>query len=239
MSYKSLFIDLDHTLCDTEGADKKAVIDFDKTLLNEWNIELENNIASQFIQAIYNPPLSVDFAELRINDPALHRSSLLYHILLENNITHISKEDCTNLNSLFMDLRMKYFDFFDGVSELLMLLRKKYKLVLITNGPSYSQRSKITKCEVESFFDHILVGGEQAYSKPHASIFNSACELAGCNISEAIHIGDSLESDIAGANQIGLDCIWVSAAIESIPSNYQAKWIVNSFIEIAPILNKD
>ena len=50
------------------------------------------------------------------------------------------------------------------------------------------------------FGDGILVGGEEVLAgrkeKPDPGIFLKACELAGCTPAEAIHVGDSLTTDV-------------------------------------------
>ncbi len=236
MTYRSLFIDLDDTLCDTSTGDKKAVADYDQILLNKWDVATNHNIAAKLIHAIYQPPVDDQYKTLRNSNPAEHRSMLLFNIFKEAELDHISQSECSELNDVFMELRMKYFDFFDGALDLLKLYKKKYKCVLITNGPTYSQRLKIARCNVESHVDHILVGGEQPHSKPHASIFKRACELVGCATNEVIHMGDSLFSDIGGANGVGMDCIWINAENKEIPAEYHVKWKVSSFVETSSFL---
>lgn len=56
--------------------------------------------------------------------------------------------------------------------------------VIITNGHPNIQRGKLAACDAAASFAHILVGGEEIAAgraeKPAASIFFSACRLAGC-----------------------------------------------------------
>ena len=40
--------------------------------------------------------------------------------------------------------------------------------------------------------------------KPDPAIFDSALELAGCEASEAIHVGDTREEDVEGAEAAGI-----------------------------------
>ena len=70
------------------------------------------------------------------------------------------------------------------------------------------QRDKIVACNAEALFPKIIVGGEEVLEgrpeKPAASIFMKACEMAGCEPAEAIHVGDSVASDIQGGiNAVG------------------------------------
>ena len=45
--------------------------------------------------------------------------------------------------------------------------------------------------------------------KPARSIFEKALKLAGCEAHEAIHVGDSLAADIAGAQNSGITSVWI------------------------------
>ena len=62
--------------------------------------------------------------------------------------------------------------------------------VIITNGHADIQRIKLQACRAEDLFDGILVGGEEViagrHEKPHPSIFQAACKLAGCKAGEVI-----------------------------------------------------
>ena len=89
------------------------------------------------------------------------------------------------------------------------------------------QRQKLVACEGAALFgeSHLLVGGEEilkgGHEKPHASIFTKACVAAAADhpegapiaCAEAIHVGDSLKSDIQGGINAGLAAtVWINAA---------------------------
>lgn len=82
------------------------------------------------------------------------------------------------------------------------ILSQKLLPLIITNGNAELQRDKLAACGAYSFFpdSQIIVGGEEVMAgreeKPAASIFMKACKLAGCEPSEAIHVGDNLYTDV-------------------------------------------
>ena len=57
--------------------------------------------------------------------------------------------------------------------------------------------------------DHIIIGGQEPEQKPARSIFDKALQLANCAAHEAIHVGDSLATDIAGAQNSGITSVWI------------------------------
>jgi len=123
------------------------------------------------------------------------------------------------LQKTFDSVRLAEFEFLDGVPELVARLRARgMAMVVITNGHHEVQRAKLDRCRAEEIFgsENILVGGEELiagrHAKPHPSIFLRACELVGCEPSEAAMIGDSLLVDVGGALEAGLRAaIWVNA----------------------------
>ena len=104
--------------------------------------------------------------------------------------------------------RLESIRLIDGVKELCDALRAEGRAVaLITNGDSTVQRDKLRAAGVEAAVPAAmtLVGGEQPQQKPAASIFQAALALAeGVKPAEAIHVGDSLTTDMAGARNAGL-----------------------------------
>ena len=77
------------------------------------------------------------------------------------------------------------------------------KTVMITNGHHKVQRDKLGAVMAHEQFpepETIIVGGEEVlkgeHEKPHVSIFKKACAVARCEPHEAIHVGDSLSTDV-------------------------------------------
>lgn len=62
------------------------------------------------------------------------------------------------------------------------------------------QRDKLNACSASNLFDEskIIVAGEYAEQKPHASIFKTACEALGEPASATVMVGDNYNADIAG-----------------------------------------
>jgi len=46
------------------------------------------------------------------------------------------------------------------------------------------------------------------YNRPHRFIFETALKKLGLNPSEAIHVGDLIETDIEGTKAIGMRAAW-------------------------------
>ena len=85
-----------------------------------------------------------------------------------------------------------------------------------TDGHKDVQRAKLAAPNIAGAlgkFDHIIVGGEQPFEKPHPSIFATALQLVSLEAKDVIHVGDSLATDIAGGIAANLRAtVWVNAS---------------------------
>lgn len=125
--------------------------------------------------------------------------------------------------------RMHHFKFVPGAVEMVERLRSHGRLaiVIITNGHHEVQRRKLEACGAAAVFGeaNLIVGGEEelngGHQKPHPSIFLKACTIAGCKPSEAVHIGDSLKTDVIGGRDAGLAAtIWINPKDTALPEGW-------------------
>ncbi len=124
--------------------------------------------------------------------------------------------------------RLQHCRPYDDVVPLLHVLVRRFPLCLLTNGSPAMQRAKCTASDLEPFFRYVFVGGEFARGKPDPLMFRAALEAIPCQPAEAVHIGDSLTHDIAGARNMGINSVWLNrkgtqrtdgaAGIESTPN---------------------
>lgn len=209
---KALFLDMDETLCDTTGANKKALFFLAEKAQSLFGGRIHPEaLTSRYLKGIYRE-LDARYSDilLPVTDEEAFRLALISLILNDLGIDDAKPSDIGELQASFDNARSYCFDFFPGIKELLVDLRGRFILVVITNGPAFSQMAKINAVNLENYVDHIIIGGQEKEEKPAKSIFQKALTLAHCNESEALHIGDSLKADIAGANNAGIRSVWVS-----------------------------
>lgn len=224
---KALFLDLDETLCDTTGANNKALSVMASTFGELFGNSINaKELANQYRKGIYREFTAAQKEEfLPIENEESFRHQLIASILKEANIHNVTKEHVSTLQNAFDESRTRFFDFFPGIAELLTELRTQFTLVVITNGPEFSQATKVERVNLQGYVDHIIIGGQEPEQKPAISIFEKALKLSHCNKHEAIHFGDSLSADIKGANNAGIRSVWIRHEQEN-----QHKDIVPDFV---------
>ena len=69
--------------------------------------------------------------------------------------------------------------------------------------------------------------------KPRNELFELALKKTGLSADEVLHIGDSLSSDIKGANSVGINAIWINRNGKDILDNITA---VSNLLEVLSYL---
>ena len=135
-------------------------------------------------------------------------------------------------DSWFADLT---FD--DGVESLLDRLSSQYRLALITNGPSWTQRAKIEQLQLSRWFEYMVVSGEFGAEKPDPQIFVHVLHHLEIDRSDAVMIGDNPDADIRGAHAVGMRAIWIAHDHLPYPDDLVPAWRrVTHVTQIAQIL---
>lgn len=108
------------------------------------------------------------------------------------------------------------------------------RLALVTNGEAESQRQKIERFDLSSFFDCILIEGEVGVGKPDERVFRRALDRLQSTSAEAWMIGDNLDLDVSAAQQLGLLGIWVDSSDSGLPEDSEVipDCIVQSISEL-------
>ena len=82
------------------------------------------------------------------------------------------------------------------------------RLVVVSNW-DLSLHDVLRALGLEPLLDGILTSAEIGARKPAPAMFDRALALAGASPAQAIHVGDSLEEDVAGARAAGIEPVLV------------------------------
>lgn len=98
------------------------------------------------------------------------------------------------------------------------LRRRGLKLAVVSNWePSLGRFLK--EFEVDGYFDTVLSSFAVGVHKPDPFIFRRALSSLGVTADQVIHVGPSLEEDVAGALGAGIRPVWLNRT--GIPTGHQ------------------
>lgn len=99
----------------------------------------------------------------------------------------------------------------DVLPTLEELARRGTKLAIVSNWDSHLP-SLLAALELDRFFPVVLVSALEKTSKPDPEIFRRACHRVDVAPGEALHVGDSVSEDLAGARGAGLSALLLDRA---------------------------
>ncbi|MDO4316259.1 MAG: YjjG family noncanonical pyrimidine nucleotidase [Oscillospiraceae bacterium] len=89
------------------------------------------------------------------------------------------------------------------------LTERGHRLYLVTNAVASVQRSRLKICAFGGLFTDAFISEEAGASKPSKAYYDYVrARVPDITPENALVIGDSLTTDIQGANNAGLPCCW-------------------------------
>jgi len=110
------------------------------------------------------------------------------------------------LATLLDSLRFKPFG---EVAPTLARWRGEGLRLVVASNWDVSLHEVLERTGLRELLDGVVTSAEIGVAKPARELFAAALELAGARAGEAIHVGDSLEEDIAGARAAGIEAVWL------------------------------
>ena len=122
----------------------------------------------------------------------------------------------------------------EDAPAVLAALSPRYKLCVATNGLSSMQAGRLAP--LSPFLCRTFISEEMGFIKPNPAFFRAMTEELGAEPSRCLMVGDSLGSDVAGANAAGMDCIWFNRSGAPLPPAYRVKAVISHLNELLEIL---
>ena len=142
------------------------------------------------------------------------------------------------LGEAFPEERRKRHVVFPEAEAVLKELRNRFKLGLITNGASDLQREKIDGSGLAHYFDSITISGEIGVGKPDPIIFKAALDSLGATPDTTVMVGNSLKSDIAAAQAVGLKAIWINRSASTHDGEIKPDAEITSLSELLTLIER-
>jgi len=104
-------------------------------------------------------------------------------------------------------------DLIPGADELMRQLKARgYPLALVADGPAATFPNNLHPYGLYDLFDVYAISEHLGVDKPHPDIFYHALKqlkIDPANHGRVLMIGNNLERDVKGANQLGLISVWL------------------------------
>lgn len=220
--YEYLLFDADNTLLDFDLAEKTAFAE----MCDECKVEYSDELYSRYH--------GINKGLWRmIEQGTITREELKFRRYYDL----VGDADVASEMASCYERRLGFQSFLlDGAIELCRELKHEYRLFIVTNGLASIQRSRLGASELPELFEKVYISEEVGFSKPDKRFFDAVIsDIGDSDRTRYLVIGDSLTSDIAGAEASGLDSCWYSP-MESIPEKCRPTYTVDRLGKLAELL---
>jgi putative hydrolase of the HAD superfamily len=101
------------------------------------------------------------------------------------------------------------FRIFPDVGFALGSARTRGARIVVVSNWDVSLHDVLARAGVSPLLHGVVTSAEYGARKPDPSIFADALKLAGVPAARAVHVGDSLEDDVAGARAAGIEAVLI------------------------------
>ena len=206
--YKVIIFDADHTVIDYLE-DEKAVL---RELLPTLGIEPTEETVAECddvsnetweeagLNAVHTPYIQEHYHTLYV----AHTEDLFKNLFRR----YPSPADPKETGLRFLKMLERPSIPCEGAVETLQALHGKYLICVATNAVSSIQRPRMQT--LSAWVDRLYISEEMSFIKPMPPFFSYILQDLGVSKDECLMVGDSLSSDIAGANASGIDSCWLN-----------------------------
>lgn len=179
-----------------------VVFDLDDTLYSE----------KQYVKSGFNAVASVlpnvyGAAEKLWNFFEGKKSPIDELLVSENIFSQELKEKCLKEYRY----NIPQIEMYDGVYNMLLRLKKKHKIGIITDGRPEGQRAKIKALNLQELADVIIITDELGgieFRKPNTLAFEKMAKQLKVDYKKMCYTGDNIKKDFIAPEKLEMGCIW-------------------------------
>lgn len=201
--YSTLLFDVDNTLLDFDVDERNAL----KKTLSEIGAPTEIQILNRYSQI--NAGLWRKFEKGEVTKEEL--KNIRFQKLFDE-IGFCCPVSSREINDRYLEHLGEGGVTIEGAEETVRaLFESGYKIYIVTNGVEHTQKMRLERSGLDRFILDSFVSEKIGVQKPFKAYFDYVFDnIEEKDRSKLLLIGDSLGSDIKGALDSGIDCVWLN-----------------------------
>lgn len=223
--FRFLFLDLDDTLLDFHKAEAIAV---DK--------------AFRAVGVQPTPELIARYSAVnKLHWQMLERGELTREEVLVERFAYLFREqgipaDPAACKTYYEDYLCLGHFFMPG-ADILAYLAPRYRLYLASNGTARVQESRLKSAGIGGYFEQVFISQHLGANKPSRAFFQRCfARIPDFHPEQALMVGDSLTSDIRGANGAGMAACWLNPRHEARLPDVTVDYEIRALAELREFL---
>lgn len=220
--YKYLLFDIDHTLLDFNRDMAEAFERMYKAVGLHEALPFSPDVHARYNAC--NERWWRRFEQGLCTKPELYRGRFIDFF----REVGLQEKDPDEVNALYFEFLGQTGTVFPGAAELLASLSAQYPIYIVTNGNASSQETRLQNSGLLPYIRGCFISETAGAAKPDKRYFDYVLShIPGAAAKDCVVIGDSLTSDMRGAQNAGMDSIWYNPGgaenTVGVPVTYEVK----------------
>ncbi len=226
MRTRAVLFDLDHTLFDTERAQKRAL----KHAVGAVGLALRPSDYDAY--SVLNLRAWARYRRHEIDARQLSRER--FGLFL----AHLGgdRRSAPRLGRIYLEALAQCGEIYPDTREVLRALATRYRLGVVTNGYDRVQRTRLRASRLRRRFEVVVTSEASGFVKPDPRILHVALDELGVRPRQALYIGDDLAVDGGAAREAGVPFCWVDRGHGRPPGVRLPRRRVRSLSELPRLL---
>lgn len=198
--YTTILWDLDQTILDFDKSMDYAL----RTSFEKLGLAITDEIVARYAAINDSYWKRLELGEVTKEEVLIGRFRTLFE---ELKITQYQAED---IAGIYQDQLGSVAFFLENADKVIIRLKAEgYRQYVLTNGVNRTQAHKMKISGLDQLMDGVFVSEVIGYPKPMKEYYDACfAQLEGISRAECLIIGDSLTSDMKGANNAGIAACW-------------------------------
>lgn len=216
-----VYFDLDDTLLDHKGAERRALGD----LFRQFRTEFES-VQLEDVQARYHEVNADVWRRYGASEIDKERAKLERFELLIEALRLDTRTRAVELSDFYLKKYSDYWAFIPGARDALHSIAAVLPVGIVTNGFAEIQHAKLRQFpEIKDLAQSIVISEEVGFMKPDPRIFEFATRLTGFDPDRILYVGDSYRSDVVGGLGAEWQVAWYSSGAKDVPGVFRfSEW---------------
>ena len=230
MNITTISFDVDQTLIDTDRVIMRSMESVRDELISRVPGERTRSLTVEEMWSIRDREEKGYVGNVRDFDEIRRRS---FHKMLDH-VGYTGPDLSTRLNEVYLKHRYNDIEPYEDVMPMLDALAPRFKLGLLSNGNNYPEYFGLAER-----FDFAVYAQDIGIEKPDPRTFQIAVERAGCGLEQLLHVGDSLETDVEGAQAVGVRAVWLNRNGASNDIGIEPDYQIATLTDLPALLSLD
>ena len=226
MRTRAVLFDLDHTLFDTERAQKHAL----KRAVEAVGLELRRNDYDAYSALNLETWARYRRGEIDAKQLSRERFGLF--------LGHLGgdRRSAPRLGRIYLEALAQRGDLYPDARAVLRTLAARYRLAVVTNGYDRVQRTRLRASRLGRRFEVIVTSEASGFVKPDPRILHVALDELGVRPHHALYVGDDVAVDGGAAREAGVPFCWIDRGYGRPPGVPLPRRRVRSLAELPRLL---